>query len=480
MIFYNRIFHSRIVICCLSIIILTLLASHVLDFLAQRDTKDRSLCEIPSTGLDSHVHDFPQQDIPQQDCHLLFTSRVEKLSCLTYCKLDRRPDFLAQRDTNDRGLSESLSTGLIMDLANLEICDINLFNEEENEIRIRAPKRYIRDKENPFEFFNEQEFKKKFRFSKNSVMFGILPLVEEGLTKINNRGLPISPVFQLLICLRFYATASFQLCLYVYKLHKITYNLFLQLVMGDVIQISQSTISRIIFRVSCSENKRLFKELGRGPGAIGFPSIDGAIDCTHIRLTHTSFRNVDEIYRNRKGYFSLNVQVVVGPRTEILDIVPEWPGSEHDSRIFQNSRIYMRYREYRLNGILVGDAGYPSLPFLLTPIGNPVTDEETSYNIIHRRTRGIVERTFGVWKRRFPCLSRGLSTKLLTSTTIVVACAVLHNLTLILNDNLEEEDDEGAENINDEVPVPQPHWQPGDGFVMRNALIERLFRVCHV
>lgn len=96
--------------------------------------------------------------------------------------------------------------------------------------------------------------------------------------------------------------------------------------MGDVIHISQSTISRIIFRVSCliasyinkyikiptsnearSENKRLFRELGRGPGPIGLPSIDGAIDCTHIRLTHTRFQNIDEVYRNRKGYFSLNV-----------------------------------------------------------------------------------------------------------------------------------------------------------------------------
>ncbi|KYN50279.1 Putative nuclease HARBI1, partial [Cyphomyrmex costatus] len=104
----------------------------------------------------------------------------------------------------------------------------------------------------------------------------------------------------------------------------------LQLVMGDVIQVSQSTISRIIARVSCliasninryikmptsdqacSENKRLFEELGRGPGAIGLPSIDGAIDCTHIRLSHTRLQNIDEVYRNRKGYFSLNVQVYI-------------------------------------------------------------------------------------------------------------------------------------------------------------------------
>jgi len=39
----------------------------------------------------------------------------------------------------------------------------------------------------------------------------------------------------------------------------------------------------------------------------------------------------------------------------------------------------MRYRQQQLNGILVGDGGYPSLPFLLTPINNPVTDEEMKY-----------------------------------------------------------------------------------------------------
>lgn len=99
-----------------------------------------------------------------------------------------------------------------MDLENLEIVEIQDISSssEEDEIQIRAPKKYIRDGQNPFEFFNEQEFKRRFRFSKNSVMFGILPLIEEGLAKINNRGLPISPVIQLLICLRFYATASFQ------------------------------------------------------------------------------------------------------------------------------------------------------------------------------------------------------------------------------------------------------------------------------
>lgn len=94
--------------------------------------------------------------------------------------------------------------------------------------------------------------------------------------------------------------------------------------------VSQSTISRIIFRVSAllsslirevikmpttqerkTENHMLFRTLGYGNGAIGLPGIDGAIDCTHIRLIHTKFEDLDEIYRNRKGYFSLNVQVCI-------------------------------------------------------------------------------------------------------------------------------------------------------------------------
>jgi len=96
-----------------------------------------------------------------------------------------------------------------MDFENLELQDINLIEEKE-ERQMRVPKRYICDNQNPFEVYNERKFKRTFRFSKNSVTFGILPLIEEGLAKINNRGLPISPVLQLLICLRFYSTASFQ------------------------------------------------------------------------------------------------------------------------------------------------------------------------------------------------------------------------------------------------------------------------------
>lgn len=86
----------------------------------------------------------------------------------------------------------------------------NNSSSSEEEITQKIRKRYIRDAINLFEYYNDSDFKQRFRFTKNSVMHGILPLIKENLQKFNNRGLPIPPVLQLLICLRFYATTSFQ------------------------------------------------------------------------------------------------------------------------------------------------------------------------------------------------------------------------------------------------------------------------------
>lgn len=73
-------------------------------------------------------------------------------------------------------------------------------------------------------------------------------------------------------------------------------------------------------------------------------------------------------------------------------------------------------------------------------------------------------------------ISKGLSNKLICSTTIVVACAILHNLSLLFNDILPEEEMFEQNNNDNKVPADAPHWQPGEGLTMRAALIERLFR----
>ena len=130
------------------------------------------------------------------------------------------------------------------------------------------------------------------------------------------------------------------------------------------------------------------------------------------------------IFRNRKGYFSINVQAVCGPNLVIQNIVARWPGSVHDARMFDNSRLCAQFERGDIDGMLLGDSGYPCRQNLMTPLADPQTQPERRYNVAQIRTRNTVERMFGVWKRMFPCLSTCLRTKLETTLTIIVASAV--------------------------------------------------------
>lgn len=64
--------------------------------------------------------------------------------------------------------------------------------------------------------------------------------------------------------------------------------------------------------------------------------------------------------------------------------------------------------------LLVGDSGYAQTSYMMTPLPEsaPSTRGEKLYQESQIRTRNVVERAFGVWKRRFPILSKGINVKL--------------------------------------------------------------------
>jgi hypothetical protein len=108
--------------------------------------------------------------------------------------------------------------------------------------------------------------------------------------------------------------------------------------------------------------------------------------------------------------------------------------------------------------MLIGDSGYAIEPFLMTKLQETQTPAENLYNESILRTRNVVERQYGVWKRRFPILSLGMRVKLLTMMEIIVATAVLHNIAVEMNDYFPEEwlenidYDDDNENVRNEVP----------------------------
>jgi hypothetical protein len=137
------------------------------------------------------------------------------------------------------------------------------------------------------------------------------------------------------------------------------------------------------------------------------------------------------------------VQTVSSHDLQILDIVARYPGSSHDSFIFNNSTVCERFENNEFaNGILLGDGGYALKPYLMIPLRNPSNSAERDYNSAHIATRNTVERQYGVWKRRFPCLSLGIRLKMETTAIVIVACAVLHNFCIQRKEKLPNIDPE--------------------------------------
>ncbi|XP_050066150.1 putative nuclease HARBI1 [Aphis gossypii] len=154
----------------------------------------------------------------------------------------------------------------------------------------------------------------KNKLTKNTFMM-LLNAVGTDLKHCTSRNFAIIPEIQLLIALRYYATGAFQA------------------VLGDHMQVHKSTVCRIVKRVS----KRLaclrpfFINMPKNQNEkqevkIGFyqthnvPRVIGAIDCTHIRIQSPN-SDIGEQFRNRKGYFSFNVQAVCNSKMEIMNIV---------------------------------------------------------------------------------------------------------------------------------------------------------------
>lgn len=77
---------------------------------------------------------------------------------------------------------------------------------------------------------------------------------------------------------------------------------------------------------------------------------------------------------------------------------------------------------------LLGDRGYALKKYLLTPMADPRNAAERLYHESQIRSRNVVERSFGVWKRRFPCIGSQLRVKLENVQAIIVSTAILHNL----------------------------------------------------
>uniref|UniRef100_UPI00398E69EC putative nuclease HARBI1 n=1 Tax=Pristiophorus japonicus TaxID=55135 RepID=UPI00398E69EC len=326
---------------------------------------------------------------------------------------------------------------------------------------------------------SEEQCITRLRFRKD-VLTEICQLLQADLqpTSANRTALPVE--VKVTAALAFYASGSFQAAA------------------GDICSISQHAAHSCIHQVTralyarrmdfinfpMSSDSQIERALGFGRIA-GFPKVQGAIDCTHVAL-RAPLHNT-EVFRNRKGYDSLNVQLVCDHTQRILAVNACYPGSTHDAFILHESSVSQMFQRQRQGqGWLIGDKGYGLATWLMTPLRNPATEAEQRYNEGHAATRKIIRQTIGVLKQRFRCLDRsGGSLQYFPQqvSEFIVVCCMLHNLAIMKGQALpvgiagptQEEEDEGDEPIAE--PLHPQGRQCGDaataGALLRQLIIDQ-------
>jgi len=104
-------------------------------------------------------------------------------------------------------------------------------------------------------------------------------------------------------------------------------------------------LRRVTYALHCIAPR--FITWPRGPVAVnvmerfekscGFPNVIGAIDGTHIKI-RAPVKDANS-YINRKGFHSINVQVVCDSLGNFTHVYAGQVGSVHDSRVFRSSPV---------------------------------------------------------------------------------------------------------------------------------------------
>ncbi|XP_018361569.1 PREDICTED: putative nuclease HARBI1 [Trachymyrmex cornetzi] len=312
-------------------------------------------------------------------------------------------------------------------------------SSSEDELIMRLPIQVRPRVKNYMETVNEYsdiEFKSHFRLSR-VVFTYLLNLIKPSLEKQGNGygRCPIPPDVQLLVALWTMATPDSyrSVC--------------------DRFNIGRATAWRANRKV-CSAIYSLAHKFIKWPDAeeaeytwidiqykYKFPKVLGAVDGTHIHI-HKPKKHA-ESYVNRKGYYSIQLQVICDSTLKFIHCYAGQPGSVHDMRVFRLSGIQSMCTEnyFPHNSHLIGDAAYALQKHVMVPYKNNghLSEAQINFNQSLCSARVMIERAIGFLKGRF----RSLLDKLYMKRTdlipqYIIVCCVLHNICILHEDFIDD------------------------------------------
>ncbi|XP_055905253.1 putative nuclease HARBI1, partial [Eupeodes corollae] len=298
--------------------------------------------------------------------------------------------------------------------------------EESEHVKPRTIRRSLRDSANPFEL-PQWLFQKHYRVNKVSFKYLLDVLIMYSKPTRKRFGIP--PIIKLSACLRFFAEGGYQTGV------------------GNEgrVGMAQPSFSKVLAEVLEVLEEQLCPQWIKLPKTVAekrnialafytkhnFPGIVGCVDGTHVQIIAPSENR--HLFYNRKGKYSLNVMLLCDNELRISYVDASHPGACHDSFIWNVSPLKVHFEQEYLNGArnfwILGDAGYPLEPWLLTPHRTPVPgSRESKFNEVHTSSRNIIERTNGVLKNRWRCLlgARELHYCPAKAAKIINVCCALH------------------------------------------------------
>ena len=165
-----------------------------------------------------------------------------------------------------------------------------------------------------------------------------------------------------------------------------------------------------------------------------FPNAIGFLDGSHIPIWRPHVVNSDAYY-NRKNFFSVVLQGVCMDDMTFSDVSVGCPGRMHDARVLKNSTLWTSGYTKCVQGRyhLLADAAYPLTKWIMTPYRNNghLTQRQVHYNTALSSKRQVIERAFGILKKRFPKLRLGIDLVDVDEINdVIMAACVLHNTCL--------------------------------------------------
>jgi hypothetical protein len=276
-----------------------------------------------------------------------------------------------------------------------------------------------------------------FRMSKTAV-FRLAALLRPQCEKQNTKYRKAIPIAVRVACALFKLTQGASL-----------------LICSEFFAVGKSTVCKVVREFVRAVNCEFRHELRfpRGHAMIpymadfkqlcGLPAVVGAIDGTHFHIKKSLLSPEDYFYFKTNGY-TVACQAVVDNKKKFVDIFVGMPGSTNDARMLRRSSLYREAREGNLFDVeysqdnfasyLIGDKGYPLLPWLQVPFRDlPVGRRSVVERLFNRKLsqgRAVVENAFGILKQAFRELKNYSELHVTLVPDVVLCCALLHNILL--------------------------------------------------